>query len=221
MVKKRIFFLGILCFLYATALSAFADTTHVVTAIVDGDTLILENGKKVRIAFVDTPELGDKKRKQQYFSSIAKKFIGNKVLGREVSLQKIVANDRYKRLVAIVRLRNGCDLGALLVQNGMAFVYPHGMKQSSYITELEKLQKKAMDARVGMWDKIIPHFKNTGSVIGNRRSRRFFALDCKFSKEIANKNKVPFISAVDAFYNGYAPARICKLWPNDTEILEQ
>lgn len=219
MLKRAIFFLGVLCFLFATTLGAFADTTYAVTTIIDGDTLILENQQRVRIAFIDTPELGYKKRKQQYFSITAKKFIADTVLGNKVTLQQIVANDRYKRLVAIVTLRDGRDLGALLIQKGMAFVYPHGAKHSSYINELGKMQKKAMDTRVGMWNKVIAHFKNAGNVIGNRRSKRFFALNCKFAKDIAKKNKVSFRSAVDALYNGYAPARICKLWPNDTDIL--
>lgn len=221
MINRTICFLAILCLISITVLSSFADTVHTVTAVIDGDTVILENGRRVRIAFIDTPELEYKKRKQQYFSIRAKKFISDTVLEQDVTLQQITAKDRYKRLVAILTLRDGRDVGALLVQKGMAFVYPHGVKHRLYIDELGKMQKKAMDARVGMWNKVITYFENAGSVVGNKRSKRFFALDCKFAKDIATKNKVHFISAVDAFYNGYAPARICKLWPLDTDILDK
>lgn len=221
MINRTICLLAILCLICITVLPSFADTVHTVTTVIDGDTVVLENGRKVRIAFIDTPELGYKKRKQQYFSIRAKIFITNIVSGQNVTLQKITAKDRYKRLVAIVTLRDGQDVGALLVRKGMAFVYPHGVKHQSYIDELGKMQKKAMDERAGMWDKVITFFENTGNVIGNRRSKRFFALDCKFAKDIATKNKVHFMSAVDALYNGYAPARICKLWPLDTDILDK
>lgn len=221
MINRTICLLAILCLFCITVLPSFADTIHTVTTVIDGDTVILENGRKVRIAFIDTPELEYKKRKQQYFSIRAKKFIIDTVLGQNVTLQQIVAKDRYKRLVAIVTLRDGRDVGALLVRKGMAFVYPHGVKHQSYIDELGKIQKKAMDARAGMWRKVITYFETTGNVVGNRRSKRFFALDCKFAKDIATKNRVHFKSAVDALYNGYAPARICKLWPLDTDILDK
>ncbi len=221
MIKRTICFLVILCLICLTVLTSFADTVHTVITVVDGDTVILEDGRRVRIAFIDTPELKFEKRKQQYFSIRAKKFIVDTVLGQKVTLEQITAKDRYKRLVAIVTLRDGRDVGALLVQKGMAFVYSHGVKHQSYIDELGEMQKKAMDAKVGMWDSVITYFKNAGNVVGNRRSKRFFALDCKFAKEIAIKNKVHFISAVDALYNGYAPARICKLWPLTTDILDK
>lgn len=221
MINRTICLLAILCLICITVSTSFADTVHTVATIIDGDTVILNDGRKVRIAFIDTPELEYKKRKQQYFSINAKKFIVDTVLGQTVMLQKITTKDRYKRLVAIVTLRDGRDLGALLVQKGMAFVYPHGAKHQSYIDELGKMQRKAMNARTGMWDKVITYFKSAGNVVGNRRSKRFFALDCKFVKDIATKNKVHFMSAVDALYNGYAPARICKLWPLDTDILDK
>lgn len=221
MINRTICFLAILYLSCITVLPSFADTVHTVIAVIDGDTVILENGRRVRIAFIDTPELEYKKRKQQYFSMRAKKFISDTVLEQGVTLQQISAKDRYKRLVAIVTLRDGRDVGALLVQKGMAFVYSHGVKHRSYIGELVKIQRSAMDARVGMWGKVITYFESAGNVVGNRRSKRFFALDCKFAKDIAAKNKVHFISAVDALYNGYAPARVCKLWPLHTDILDK
>ncbi|KAF1077566.1 thermonuclease family protein [Halodesulfovibrio sp. MK-HDV] len=221
MINRTICLLAILCLICVTVLTSFADTVHTVATVIDGDTVILKDGRKVRIAFIDTPEMEYKKRKQQYFSIKAKKFIVDTVLGQNVTLQRITAKDRYKRLVAIVTLRDGRDVGALLVQKGLAFVYPHGVKHRSYIDKLGEMQKKAMNARAGMWDKVITYFESAGNVVGNRRSKRFFALDCKVVKDIATKNKVHFMSAVDALYNGYAPARICKLWPLDTDILDK
>ncbi|SIN75878.1 thermonuclease family protein [Halodesulfovibrio marinisediminis] len=217
MVKKGIYFVIFYTLLFIT-LPAFADTAYVVKTIIDGDTIILENGKRVRIAYVDTPELEHKKRKRQYFSINAKNFIAKAVLGRKITLQQIVSIDRYKRTVAIVTLPDGRDLGTLLIRNGMGFVYPHGTKHSSYTNKLAQIQREAINAKAGMWNNVTAYFKRAGNVVGNRRSKRFFTLKCKFSKEISKKNRVLFKSATDAFYNGYAPARVCKLWPEDTDI---
>lgn len=198
---------------------SFAAEVYQVAKIVDGDTFVLTNGQRVRLAYVDTPEMKSDKRKEQYFATDAKMFLTEVVLHKEVVLQKIISQDRYGRVVAIVNYRNNLDLGSFLVQKGAAFVYPHGKRDKFYIAGLLQLQKDAMQSKVGMWKRAITYFKSAGKVIGNRRSKRSFAITCSNAQSIAKRNRVYFDSAVEAFYNGYAPARVCKLWPNTTDIL--
>lgn len=218
MLKRQLAIFSFFLLLFCITIPAYADTIYSVVSVLDGDTIILDDGSRVRIAYVDTPELEHKKRKQQYFSIKAKNFITKEVLGKKVELQRIVDVDRYSRRVAIVTSQYGHDLGTYLVQNGMAFVYPHGRKQLSYVNKLITVQQKAIDNKVGMWNNAITYLNKIGTVVGNRRSKRFFTLNCKFANQISKKNKIYFKSPVDAFYNGYAPARVCKLWPNEAEI---
>lgn len=217
-MKKTVTIFLFFLFLFCITVSAYTDTIYSVVSVLDGDTIVLNNGSRVRIAYVDTPELKHKKRKQQYFSTTAKKFITKEVLGKKVEIQRVVDVDRYNRRVAIVTSQYGRDLGTYLVQNGMAFVYPHGVKHISYVNKLVRIQKHAIDTKVGMWKNAVGYLNKIGTVVGNRRSKRFFTLNCKFATQISKKNKIYFKSPVDAFYNGYAPARVCKLWPNETEI---
>lgn len=218
MLKKKTAIFSFFLLLFCITISAYADTVYSVVSVLDGDTIILNDGSRVRIAYVDTPEIGHKKRKRQYFSIKAKKFITKEVFRKTVELQQIVAVDRYSRRVAIVTSQDGRDLGTYLVQNGMAFVYPHGAKHLSYVKNLLRIQQEAIDSKVGMWKNAVGYLEKIGTVVGNKRSKRFFTLNCKFATQISKKNRIYFKSPVDAFYNGYAPARVCKLWPNETEI---
>ena len=72
----------------------------VVRHVSDGDTLVLEDGRKVRLIGVDTPEMNDETRNRrdaarnhisaatvQEFASKAKEFVTKQVQGRTVRLE--------------------------------------------------------------------------------------------------------------------------------------
>ena len=101
---------------------------------VDGDTIQLENGERVRFIGIDTPEMHesdklyrDAQRTKQDIAVIkelgrrAWQFTKNLVEGKQVSLEfDVEKHDKYGRLLAYVYLKDGTFVNAKIVQEGYA-----------------------------------------------------------------------------------------------------
>src|SRR5690606_37504664 len=74
-----------------------------VREVIDGDTIILENGDKVRYIGIDTPELDDNSKGVECYSVEATQENRNLVKDKKVRLYKDTnERDRYGRLLAYV-----------------------------------------------------------------------------------------------------------------------
>jgi micrococcal nuclease len=118
----------------------------VVERIADGDTFSCRDGRKVRLIGIDTPELA-----QGESGRLARAALGRLAPpGTSVRLERDVAShDRYGRELAHVW--NGARLvNEVLVLEGWAMLYtvPPNVK---YAERLERAQKKARAAGVGLW----------------------------------------------------------------------
>ena len=126
--------------------------------VVDGDTVDLANGAKVRLVQIDTPEV--------YFgaecygpqaSAIAKRLLpyGTKVrLAAEPAGDRV---DRYGRLLRyVIRARDGLNVNLYLVRVGAAAPYFYDGERGQYAALLERLAKRARALHVGLWGKC-PH----------------------------------------------------------------
>ncbi len=93
-------------------------TTAYVTRVIDGDTIVIDSGEKVRLTCVNTPEKGEKLYKE------ATEFTKSLVLNKTITLEKDKTDkDKYGRLLRYVYINNQ-SVNALLVQEGYAVVYP-------------------------------------------------------------------------------------------------
>ena len=211
---QRIFFFAILCALCTVSL-AFAVASSTVTKVYDGDTVLLQDGRVVRIAFIDTPEMNYKQKSPQYYAEQAKKILSEMVLGKEIVLMQHITTDRYGRHVAIITTLDGKDIGAILLQRGAAYVYPIGKSHRSYIAKLVTIQQNAIAQKQGAWNAMVPYFTEQGAVVGNKRSKRFFSANYSELHTISKNNRIHFDSAVNAFIGGYSPARNCSIWPKN------
>jgi micrococcal nuclease len=135
-----------------------------VTRAVDGDTLVLENGERVRLIGIDTPEMHesnklyrDAERTRQDISTIQKlgrrayKFTKNLVEGKRVSLEfDVERRDKYERLLAYVYLKDGTFVNAEIIKQGYAslMTYPPNVK---YADLFLKLYQEAREDRRGLW----------------------------------------------------------------------
>ena len=135
-----------------------------VTRAVDGDTLVLESGERVRLIGIDTPEMHESKKlyrdaqrtKQdvtaiQKLGRISYGFTRNLVEGKRVSLEFDVEKyDKYKRLLAYVYLKDGTFVNARIVEEGYAslMTYPPNVK---YADLFLKLYREARENRRGLW----------------------------------------------------------------------
>jgi len=132
---------------------------------VDGDTLVLESGERVRLIGIDTPELHasnklnrDAQRSKQDTKTIqemgkrAAEFTRNLVEGKRVRLEFDVDKyDKYKRLLAYVYLiSDGTFVNARIIEEGYASVmtYPPNVKHAD---EFVKLYREARENNRGLW----------------------------------------------------------------------
>jgi len=111
-----------------------------VVKVLDGDTFILENGIRIRIAEVDCPEL------HQDFGQESKTFTERQVLYKVIRYSKI--NISYDRIVAKVWINN-MDLTKIIISNGYGWWY----QRYSNNLNLKKLQNLAIKKRKGLWAK--------------------------------------------------------------------
>ncbi|NOZ01253.1 MAG: thermonuclease [Deltaproteobacteria bacterium] len=120
-----------------------------VTRVIDGDTVELEDGTKVRYLLVDTPEIT--KGKDDCFGREAAlandDWVGGKVVDLTYDQE---CSDHFGRLLAWVWV-NGKQVNRLLVEGGYAcvlYIAPNGKDRKE---EFEALEAQAKDEGRGMW----------------------------------------------------------------------
>ena len=202
----------------AYALGATVDhPSGVIAHCFDGDTMKLQDRRVVRLAGVDAPEVPHRDTKGQYYAREAKAFLQKLGQGNTVTLTFPGRNikDRYGRLIAEVFLEDGSSLNELLVKNGAVFFYPHADLDPQFQEKLKQLQEEAIREKRGLWQELFNAPCATENYIGNRQSKRFFPVWCPEASLIKPRNQIHFGNLMDAFIEGYAPARICVFWPNE------
>lgn len=121
-----------------------------VTRVVDGDTIEIEGGKKVRYIGIDTSESVHPSKPVECFSAEATKKNKELVEGKEVRLEKDVSEtDRYGRLLRYVHVGD-TFINNVLVSEGYAqsSSYPPDIKYQSVFTESER---QAREKKKGLW----------------------------------------------------------------------
>ncbi len=117
--------------------------------VIDGDTITIEGGYRVRYIGIDTPETYPD---LEAFGIEAWQANRKLVEGKEVRLEKDVSEtDKYGRLLRYVWV-NDILVEAELVRQGLARAkaYPPDTKYQDY---LEQLEAEAREAGRGMWAK--------------------------------------------------------------------
>lgn len=132
----------------ATDGSACGPTRAVVARVIDGDTVELESGERVRYLLVDTPE---NTSSVECFGAEATAFNRALVEGREVRLTYDVAcTDRFERLLAYVEV-DGRVVNQLLVEQGYACVLHIPPNGEELAPLYEDLETRAVDEGRGLW----------------------------------------------------------------------
>jgi micrococcal nuclease len=132
-----------------------ADASHIarISRVVDGDTVDLTNGKRVRLVQIDTPEV--------YFapecyaeqaSELTKRLLPPGTVVRLVTEPATDAVDSYGRLLRyVVRARDGVNVNIRLVAMGAAAPYFYHGIRGRYAARLDTLALRARKARFGLW----------------------------------------------------------------------
>lgn len=182
--------------------------------IPDGDVLHLQDGRRVRLVGIDAPEMGKDGAPDQYFAREARDYLRRLVQGKPLRLETDGQGpDRYGRLFAAVFLPDGRMANKILVDEGLAFFYPHPHQDRGFQNAMLAAQKQAIFSRKGFWPRILSLPPPAGGWVGSRRSKRLHHPQSHFARRISPRNKVVFISLEQAFLEGYVPARTSSPWP--------
>ncbi len=115
---------------------------------IDGDTILLAGGEKVRLVGIDTPEKG------QPLYAEARRACAELVEGRPVEIRtaRESAKDAYGRTLALVTA-GGKLVNEELAARGLARIYlkSDGEMPAAFEEGLIRAQNEAIDARRGLW----------------------------------------------------------------------
>jgi micrococcal nuclease len=121
-----------------------------VVAVLDGDTIVVEGGQKIRYAGLNTPETHHPDKLPEYCGREAFEANRRLVAGQTVRLEfDRRRRDAYGRLLAYVYVGN-LFVNAELIRQGYALVSTYRENQR-YHTQFLRLQKSAIEARRGLW----------------------------------------------------------------------
>lgn len=176
------------------------------TKVVDGDTIELDDGEKVRFVGVNTPERGV----EGYIAS--KNFVQKLCLNKEVGLDidDSKHNDKYGRTLAVV-IVDGKNLNEMLLKEGLAEImymppsefYPYDWANENTPTSSHQSSSGSSDTGSSQSS------SDSGSYVGNANTGKFHVASCSSVSKMSEKNKVFFSSRDEAINQGYVPCKRC------------
>jgi len=139
----------------------FPENMADVVSVIDGDTLILDNGKVVRLIGIDSPE------KDEKFYYEAKDKLSSLVLHKTVRLEKDKENkDQYGRLLRYVYVStlpwewtgmkweqpsgSGKFVNDTMISSGYAASYPYP-PNTKYVELFDGSERFAREVSIGIW----------------------------------------------------------------------
>jgi micrococcal nuclease len=176
--------------------------------VVDGDTVVLAGGAKVRVLGIDAPEMERDGRPADFLAHQAKAALTDLTLNRTVDLSyDRLRYDHYGRVLAYLFLPDSTLVNAELVRRGLARVYLIS-PNLRYQKDLLAAQYEAIQAQRGVWQQLLK--QDEPFYLGNRNSLRLHRPKCPLAAPMAKANQVRFTSLKQAYLQGYSPCRSCK-----------
>jgi micrococcal nuclease len=204
---KYLVFFTILVFLSILPFSLKAkEAEYVVTKVLSGDTVVLENGETVRYLGIEAPHLKKSEGGPQFFAREAarrnKSLVQMKKIRLEFDTEK---KDSTGRLLAYVYVKKAF-INAELVKSG----YARAVSQppnTKYRDLLAGYEKDAAARYTGLWQE-----KKQASdtyYVGNKRTYVFHKPSCPQARKIPEKSKIIFRTRTDPISVGFVPCKVC------------
>lgn len=124
-----------------------------VKTVYDGDTVMLEDDRKIRFLGINTPEIQHRDKQADAGGDEAKRWLTDKLKNTKVRLEvDSDKTDKYGRTLAHLFTEKKEHINLQLVATGLAAVsiYPPDLL---YVNELTKAQDQAEQAKLGIWDR--------------------------------------------------------------------
>ncbi|NWB31714.1 thermonuclease family protein [Pseudomonas gingeri] len=124
-----------------------------VQRVIDGDTVRLKDGRSVRLIGVNAPELGRKGRAAEPFAEAARRRLQSLVMENDGQVGLVTGRerrDRYGRTLAHLYGREGVNLEARLLAEGLA--YQVVIAPNDNLFECQQLaERQARQLGLGLW----------------------------------------------------------------------
>lgn len=121
-----------------------------VERVIDGDTVVLDGGERVRLIGVDTPETVHPRKPVERYGKEASEFTRTMVEGRRVRLEYgTEREDRYGRTLAYVYMEDGTLLNEVIIKYGYGHAYTRF--PFSKMDDFREAERSAREDRVGLW----------------------------------------------------------------------
>lgn len=164
-----------------------------VTRVIDGDTIEIEGGQKVRYIGIDTPETVHPSKSVQCYGKEAAEKNKSFVEGKRVRLEKDISEtDKYGRLLRYV-YAGEVFVNKVLVQEGYAFssTYPPDLKYQDVFLMVEK---EAREASRGLWG-------SCGFIAGVETKQTAPETDCVIKGNISSSGEKIYHLPGQRYYN--------------------
>ena len=123
---------------------------RVCVRVIDGDTIELDGGERVRLIGVNAPESVDPRRPVERFGKEASEFTRRLAEGKSVRLEyDEETQDRYGRTLAYIYLPDGTLLNAEIIRQGYGYAYTRFAYRRTQ--EFVRLEREAREQGRGLW----------------------------------------------------------------------
>ena len=174
-----------------------------VIEVIDGDTVRLKGGDKLRLANIDTPEKGE------LFYEEATRFLEELVLGKTIHIEFAhKRRDKYGRLLGYMYV-DSVFVGQEILRNGLGYILL--FKKNDYdrpqVKILLSAQRRAMEEKVGLWslERELEEY-----YLAKTSRFRFHRPSCRSVKNWKPGTYRIFKTREDALYEGLTPCRRCR-----------
>lgn len=168
-----------------------------VRKVYDGDTVLLTDGRKIRLLGINTPEVEHSDRLAQAGGDVARKWLTQQLLGTRVRLEfDQQKKDKYKRHLAHIFTEQETHINRELVRLGFAStsVFPPNIK---YANELLAAEQKAEEQHLGIWSYPAYHTKTTAEL--NKKNKQGWQRITGQVVDIKNTRKSMYLKLTDHF----------------------
>ncbi|WP_205737862.1 thermonuclease family protein [Granulosicoccus antarcticus] len=188
-----------------------AQTEKVTIArVTDGDTVVLDDQRRVRLIGLNTLELNSPDKQDRLMAQHAKEALENFLENTQaLIISGKDAHDRYGRLLAHLRRADGQDAAQTLIATGMGLAVAVG-RNTRCADTLHTLELQARDAGLGIWQSPGSWQLNSSPLTG--RERGFHVATGHVQEIQGHKGKTKLI-----LDNGLQ-VKLGSLWPKSGEL---
>ncbi len=175
----------------------------VVVRVIDGDTVELMGGDRLRLLAIDTPEKGE------LFHDQAAELLEKIALGKKARIEYgHDRRDRYGRLLGFLYVEDTLFANQTIVDSGLGclFLFDNQELNRHQVKELLKSQRRAIEQKRGLWG---ISQKSEDFYVSVKNSFRFHRPGCTIISGKKQDSLRNILTKNDALFEGLSPCRTC------------